>query len=75
MNRPTLIVLIAGTAIIAGCNKQPAKQSVGDYYRDHPEVPNPRAGSYAKSKPGTYEYVTPTDNGSSAGNSAAPSKP
>jgi len=75
MNRTTLIVLLAGAATLAACNKQCSQQSAADYYLDHPEVPNPRDGSFKKSKPGTYEYVTPTDTASGAANSTTGSKP
>uniref|UniRef100_UPI0035CC2AE8 hypothetical protein n=1 Tax=uncultured Sphingomonas sp. TaxID=158754 RepID=UPI0035CC2AE8 len=75
MIRTKLIVLLAGAATLAGCNKQPSQQSAADYYRDHPEVPNPRGGSFKMSKPGTYEYVTPTDTASGAANSTTGLKP
>lgn len=71
MNRSALIFLIGSVVLTTGCNKAPTEQSPAEYYRDHPNVSNPRGGSFAKSKPGKYEYTTPTDAATPSGNTAA----
>ncbi|MEG3162704.1 hypothetical protein U1763_19565 [Sphingomonas sp. LB2R24] len=68
MNRVIVAALLAGIAMLPNCNKQTTQQSPADYYRAHSEVPDPRRGSFAESKPGTYEYSTPTEVTSGSAN-------
>lgn len=55
------IVLLLGAAIflLARPSPKPAVQSPAAYYQEHPNLPNPRNGSFEKSEEGTYGYQTP----------------
>jgi hypothetical protein len=71
MNRHALLFLIGSIGSITGCNNAPSEQTPAEYYRNHPDAPNPRGGSFAKSKPGKYEYTSPAEAGSPSGNATA----